>query len=144
MADEEHRISEAMRNKETFEKGVEAGLIEARLAGHDRRLSEINGNIKKFAEEIHTLTLAMSKEVREVRMALQHLTDEQASAANTVVTTAAALRNTVAVTAQALKDAKEAEDSAAARRWSPIARVLAVLGGIAAIGTIISLVILFL
>jgi hypothetical protein len=94
-----------------YTRGETAGGIRARLEGHDRHFAAINGHLADLALEMHQLTLAV-----------QRLGDQAEASAATVITTAAALK--------AADDARRRE---ADRSWSPVAKALAVVGGIAAL-----------
>jgi hypothetical protein len=103
-----------------YDRGVIAGEVAARLAGHDEHFAAINGALTRVAEELHGL-----------RLAVQRLGDQ-----------AAARDATAATTAAALKDADDARRDAAERRWSPVAKVFAVLGALAAVAAVAGLLIL--
>lgn len=92
-----------------YERGHLAGGIAERLADHDRHFLKINGSIADVA-----------KELRELNLSVQRLGDQAESNARTVITTAAAL-----------KDANDVRRSNAETSWSPVTRVLALLGGLA-------------
>jgi type VI protein secretion system component VasF len=96
---------------ESYDRGHIDGVIAARLAGHDAHFAAINGSLAVMAEEMRKLTLAV-----------QRLGDQAVARDATVVTTAAAL-----------KDAEDARRSTSDRSWTPVTRVIAVLGGIAAL-----------
>jgi hypothetical protein len=105
-----------------YQRGHAAGGIEERLAGHDRHFAAINGSLEKFVDqqarfvaEMHALTLAV-----------QRLGDQAVSRDATAVTTAAALK-------AADEERRDRDD----RSWSPVARVLAVIGGLAAVAAIV-------
>jgi hypothetical protein len=100
---------------EAYDRGVAAGEILARLAGHDVHFATINGSMARVADEMHQLVLQV-----------QRLGDA-----------ADADRSTVKTTAVALKDADDARRDQSATRWSPMARVIAVVGAVgAAVSTI--------
>lgn len=92
-----------------YDRGHKAGGIDERLASHDKHFAAINGSIGQLATEMHRMTLAV-----------QRLGDQAESNARTVITTAAAL-----------KDANDVRRSNAETSWSPVTRVLALLGGLA-------------
>ncbi len=92
-----------------YDRGVAAGEIAARLAGHDQHFAAINGSIADVAREMHALTLAV-----------QRLGDQAVSRDATVLTTAAAL-----------KDAEEARRSLGESRWTPYTKGFAVLAALA-------------
>lgn len=103
-----------------FDRGHLAGGIEARLAGHDRHFAAINGSLADMVNEMHQMTLAV-----------QRLGDQADANAKTVITTAAAL-----------KDAEEARRDKSETAWSPIAKVLALIGGAVAVGGLLLTLIL--
>jgi hypothetical protein len=96
---------------ESYDRGHVDGVIAARLAGHDAHFAAINGSLADMVQEMRELTLAV-----------QRLGDQAVARDATVVTTAAAL-----------KDAEEARRSTSDRSWTPVTRVIAVLGGVAAL-----------
>jgi hypothetical protein len=98
-----------------YDRGHAAGGIDARLAGHDRHFEAINGSLARIADEMHGLKLAV-----------QRLADQAIARDATVVTTAAAL-----------KDAEEVRRATSESRWSPVSKLLAVLGVIVAIATVV-------
>ncbi len=97
-----------------FERGHAAGEIAARLANHDQHFATINGSIARVAEELHAM-----------RMEIQRQGDR-----------AEADRVTVRTTADALKEAEDARREAGEQRWTPMARIAAVAGALAAIAGI--------
>ena len=101
-----------------YERGVSAGEIAQRLHDHDRHFETLNGSMGDVARELRGLTLAV-----------QRLGD----AAN-------ADRATVITTATALEKADQARRDTSESRWSPTAKVIAVIGALAAVGTVITLV----
>ena len=100
-----------------YDRGHIAGEIAARLADHDKHFAAINGSLADIARELHDQTLAV-----------QRLGDQAEANAKTVITTAAAL-----------KDAEEARRSKGEQSWTPVARLLAVLGGLAALAAVAGL-----
>jgi len=91
-------LPSAVSEREAYDRGREAGEIHARLAGHDQHFAAINGTIARFGDEMHELVLAV-----------QRLGDQ-------------------ALARQAVEDAATAAlAAAAAARWSPVAKALAVL-----------------
>ena len=102
---------------DAYDRGHIAGEIAARLAGHDEHFAAINGSLANIAGEMHALTLAV-----------QRLGDQAVARDATVVTTAAAL-----------KDAEDARRGKAEQIWTPFARMIAVLGGLAAVAAVVGL-----
>jgi hypothetical protein len=102
---------------DAYDRGHIAGEIAARLAGHDQHFATINGSLADIAQELHKQTLAV-----------QRLSDQAEANAKTVITTAAAL-----------KDAEDARRAKGEQSWTPFARLLAVLGGLAALAAVIGL-----
>jgi hypothetical protein len=102
-----------------FDRGHLAGEIAARLEGHDRHFSTINGSLERIAANLEKQTLA-----------IQRLGDQAESAAKTVITTASAL-----------KDAEAARREKSNQSWTPVAKGLAILGSaVAVIGLIVTIV----
>lgn len=105
----------AETDKDVYDRGVAAGLVLERLSGHDKHFADINGSMGRLADEMHSLVLQV-----------QRLGDA-----------AEADRQTVKVTAGALKDADDARRDQSTQRWSPMARVITVVGAVgAAVSTI--------
>lgn len=100
---------------EAYDRGVVAGGIEQRLAGHDKHFQLINGNLEKIATKLGELSLAV-----------QRLGDQAVARDATVVTTAAAL-----------KDAEEARRDKTEQSWSPVAKALAVLAVVATLAGLV-------
>ena len=100
-----------------YDRGHTAGEIAERLAGHDRHFAAINGSLADVAREMHSLTLAV-----------QRLGDQAVARDATVVTTA-----------KALKEAEDARRAKTEQSWTPVARLLAVLGGLAALAAVAGL-----
>jgi len=99
---------------DAYDRGHIAGEIAARLADHDRHFATINGSLADIARELHDQTLA-----------IQRLGDQAEANAKTVITTAAALK--------AAEDARRAKGE---QTWTPFARTIAVLGGLAALAAV--------
>lgn len=93
-------------HQEAYDRGVLAGEVATRLAGHDKHFEAINGSLAEMVRELHGLGMAMQK-----------MADQNAAAAVTVV-----------ATASALKDAEEARRNLSTQSWTPVQRFLAVLG----------------
>jgi hypothetical protein len=111
----------AETSQEAYDRGAEAGRIEARLAQYDQHFAAINGSIADTARELHALVLAV-----------QRLGDQAVAREATVVTTA-----------KALKDSEDARRDKSTQSWSPFARFMAALGGLAALGTLLGLYLTF-
>lgn len=94
-----------------FERGVAAGEIAARLAGHDQHFAAINGHLATMANELHEQTLA-----------IQRLADHAEASAKTVIATAAAL-----------KDAEAARRDRGAQTWSPVQKTITVVLAVVAV-----------
>jgi hypothetical protein len=105
-----------------YERGVSAGEVLARLAGHDRHLASINGSLVKVAEN----GIDQNKAINTLALAVQRLADEFAASQRTLV-----------ITAQALEDARKARRDQSAQTWSPVAKVFTTLGALAVIVQII-------
>lgn len=98
-----------------YDRGVTDGRIDARLTGHDQHFATINGSLARIADEMH-----------DVRLALQRLADQAVSDATTRI-----------ATAEALEKAELARRSRNEQRWSPVARLLAVLGAVVAVAGVV-------
>lgn len=105
-----------------YDRGVTAGGIESRLAGHDKHFARINGSLDQVAKELNALVLAV-----------QRLGDQAIARDATVITTASAL-----------KDAEEARRASDEQRWSPKAKTLTVLGVLIALAGLLVTVIVVL
>jgi hypothetical protein len=96
---------------QAFARGQEAGIVKARLDGHDQRFAVINGSIERFGTEMKLLTLE-----------IQRLADE------------ARARDTTAIaTALALEKAEQARRDSSEQTWSPLQRLSLVAGVIVGI-----------
>jgi hypothetical protein len=115
---------------EAYARGMAAGTVEERLREYGRHFDRINGSIDHNTEVLNELVLAV-----------QQLRDAAAAERRNVVTTAAALRDTVSTTASALKDADQARRDKSDQTWTPLARLLAVLGGLAALAAVVGLIV---
>jgi hypothetical protein len=102
-------VSEATprASADAYDRGRTDGGIAERLAGHDRQLDAINGSLEGMAREMHELTLAV-----------QRLGDQAAA---------------LAATNAALVSAEAARRATSDRSWTPFARVIASVGGAAAL-----------
>jgi hypothetical protein len=101
-----------------YERGIAAGEIAQRLRDHDLHFEALNGSLGDVARELRGLTLAV-----------QRLGDAAESDRATVITTATALEKA----AQARRDTSESH-------WSPAAKVIAIIGALAGVATVIALV----
>jgi deoxyribodipyrimidine photolyase len=109
-----------------YDRGVQQGEVEARLAGHDRHFAAINGNLTKLADAL----TSVGSELVIIRLALQRLADGAVSRDATTITTAAAL-----------KDAEEARRATSEQRWTPLARTIAIIGALVLVaGLVVTLV----
>jgi hypothetical protein len=102
-----------------FERGKDAGEISARLRQHDQHFTEINGSIAKMGSEMHQLNLK-----------LQQVIDDGVNRDKTTM-----------ATALALKDEESRRRMAAELKWGRFQKVFAVLAGLAALVTVISVLI---
>jgi hypothetical protein len=102
--------------KEAYDRGIEAGRIEARLDEYAKHFAAINGSVADTARELHLLVLAVQR------------LEQQAVARDATVVT----------TAKALKEAEEARRDKSTQSWSPFARLMAGLGGLAALATVLA------
>ena len=100
-----------MNDTEAYDRGVAAGEIAQRLAGHDQHFATINGSMARLADEMHDLVLQV-----------QRLGDAAESD-----------RSTVKTTALALKEAEDARRDKSTQHWTPFQRGIAAIGAAAAI-----------
>jgi len=115
---------------EAYARGMAAGTVEERLREYGRHFDRINGSIDHNTEVLNELVLAV-----------QQLRDRQIASDETRITTAAALRDNTVSTASALKDAEQARRERSTQAWTPLARLLAVLGGLAAVAAVVGLIV---
>ena len=109
-----------------FERGHIAGVIAARLAGHDAHLAVINGHLAVMASQLTAST-----------MAIQRLADQAEADAQTRVTTAAAVEKARKEAAGALESERLVRRERSELTWTPMSRGLAVLAGLGVIASII-------
>jgi hypothetical protein len=105
-----------------YERGESAGRRDARLDGHDVHFAAINGQLAKFANEVHALTLSV-----------QRLGDQLIADAATVLATAAALKDAESARREREAAKREQKD----RAWSPWARLAAAVGALAGLSTVV-------
>jgi hypothetical protein len=86
------------------------GRVDERIAAHDRHFDMINGSLKDILANLSALNLGMQR----------------------LVDSAEADRATVITTAKALRDAEDARRDKGEARWSPVQRLAALLGSMAA------------
>ena len=103
-----------------YRRGRSEALVDARLDQHEERLDKINGSLDRFATEMSGLKLGV-----------QRLGDEARSAATTVLATAKALKDEREATAAALRATVDRSE----RKWTPMMRLTAVMGSLAAFMT---------
>jgi hypothetical protein len=104
-----------------FARAYEAGRIDERLREHDRRLLVINGSIVSNTRELAALTLE-----------IQRLGDSMRANLKTVESTATAVEKERKSKAEALVSERDASE----QRWSPMAKVIAVVLALAAVATV--------
>jgi hypothetical protein len=97
-----------------YERGVAAGEISARLAGHDAHFALINGSL-----------IDVAAQMKAVNLQLQRMADAMQADRERAVATAAALR-----------EADEARRLAAERHWTPLSRMAVLAGALAALAGI--------
>lgn len=107
---------------DAYDRGHLAGEIAARLAQHDQHFHDINGQIKHLIVETHDLVLAV-----------QRLADQAIADAKTRISTAEAVERARKEAADALESERKARRERAEVTWSPLARLFAVLGAVAAV-----------
>jgi hypothetical protein len=108
--------------QDAFDRGRTAGEIAETLRRHDQHLGAINGSTEKTALALESLAQAQHK----MAMQLQRLADQAESDAKTRV-----------ATASALKDAEEARRNVAETKWTPVARMVALVSVTATVAGLI-------
>lgn len=102
-----------------YDRGVAAGAIDEKLREYGRHFDRINGSIDTNTAVLNNLLLAV-----------QQLRDQAESRDATIL-----------ATAKALKEASEARRETTERTWSPWQKVIAVVGGLAALAGVIAFLI---
>lgn len=108
------------RETETFERGRVIGAIRARLDEHDQHFTSLNGSIDKLTTAVVGTNYSLDRLVTQDEMR----------------------EDNALATARALKEAEEARKAHSEQVWTPVSRVISILSGIAASGTIVSIVVL--
>jgi hypothetical protein len=104
-----------------YQRGLAAGGIAERLDSHDRHFASINGSLEKISKEMQTMALAV-----------QRMADQAVARDATVITTAAALEK-----------ADSARRARSDQSWSPIAKLVTVLGTLATVaGAVVAVILL--
>jgi len=98
-----------------YAHGRESGNIEARLRSSEERLDAVNGHLADVANQL-----------RIVGLALQGLADRFDAAAATTIATAAALEKDNVARREKEKEA-----------WSPMQKLIAIVGGLSAMAAIL-------
>lgn len=109
-------VPEYESTEDVYKRGQEAGLVLARLDEHDRHFAAINGSIAKLAEEMRKLVLEF-----------------QGSRADDKTRDATTL-----AAAEALKQSEADRREIAEAKWSRFQKLFAVVAGVAALITIVS------
>ena len=110
-----------MDNGTDFDRGHAAGEIAERLREHDRRLEKINGSVDRMADKAEDQNTEMARFRGEITAFRGEISTVRQSLESAVT---------------AVRDAHASKEKQADRRW---ARVLAVVGAVAALSTIIGL-----
>jgi hypothetical protein len=105
-----------------YDRGVAAGSVLSRLDSHDKQLARINGSMDRVADKLAKLESLD----QAMLLAVQRLGDA-----------AQADRATVVTTAEALEKAEAARRDKTESRWSPMARLLAVVTVVAIIAGVV-------
>jgi hypothetical protein len=125
-----------MVDQSEYDRGVDAGKIEARLANHDEHLQTINGSIGRMAQETAALRTETVREIQALTLEVQRLADQATARAGTVDAQRTSDKATVLTTAAALKDADIARRDKSADTWSPFQRAIAVLAAVASVAAV--------
>jgi predicted nuclease with TOPRIM domain len=108
-------------NPAEFDRGVAAGEVSQRLKSLEGHNDKLNGSLDKIADKLGGLTLAV-----------QRLDDRMKANQETVATTAEAVEKERDATATAVEKVRTTTRDAAELRWSPLARITAAVGALAA------------
>jgi hypothetical protein len=108
--------------QEAYDRGVDAGRIEARLDGFAEHFRVINGSVADTARELHSLGLQV-----------QRLADQAIADAKTRVSTAEAVEKARQEAAGAIESERRARVDRSDTAWSPIQKIIAVVGGVATV-----------
>jgi len=108
--------------QEAYDRGVDAGRIAARLDEFTRHFLVINGSVADTARELHSLGLQV-----------QRLADQAVADAKTRVSTAEAVEKARQEAAGAIESERRARVDRSDTAWSPIQKIIAVIGGLATI-----------
>jgi chromosome segregation ATPase len=119
-------------NGAAFDRGVAAGEISQRLKGLEAHDEKLNGSLDKIADKLGGLTLAV-----------QRLDDRMKANQETVATTAEAVEKEREATASAVEKVRTTTRDAVDRRWSPLARIGAVVGILAGLAVILGLILAY-
>ena len=107
---------------DAYNRGVDAGVIDTRLAGHDRHFQMINGSLERMNEHLQSIDLS-----------LQRLADQAAASNATAIATAKALAD-----ADEMRDrAERARRDVSERRWTPVARFTVLLGALVGLAGVV-------
>lgn len=117
-----------MTETSDYERGHKQGGVEEQISEHGRRLDKINGTIVDFTRALNEQKVDITKAMGRLELAIQRLGDQAEANAATAI-----------VTARALKDAEEARRAKAEQSWTPIGKMIAALGAVAAIATVVGL-----
>jgi hypothetical protein len=113
--------------QEAYDRGDAAGRIAQRLDGYDQHFRIINGSIDRSATAI-----------TELSMQVQRLADQAVADAKERVTTAEAVEKARRDAASALESERAVRADRSKQAWTPFERILAVLGGLAALAAVIA------
>jgi hypothetical protein len=116
-------------NGSAFDRGVAAGEIAQRLKEHDKHFAQINGSMERVADELSGIKLQM-----------QRMADAMSADRATVLTTAAAVEKERESTAQAVEKERTTLRDQAETRWSPLMRWGVFAGILAAIASVVAIV----
>lgn len=108
--------------QEAYDRGVDAGRIEARLDEFTRHFQVINGSVGDTARELRSLGLQV-----------QRLADQAIADAMTRVSTAEAVEKARQEAAGAIESERRARVDRSDTAWSPVQKVIAVIGALATI-----------
>jgi hypothetical protein len=127
-----------------YNRGVAAGTTDRTLQEHSERLDKLNGSMADLAKATTDLRIDMVRAVNGLAGEIRQLASSAAARSATVDAQRESDKGTVEATAEALEKAETSRAAALVlareksdQRWSPFQRLLAVLGTLAAVVTVI-------
>ncbi len=113
--------------QDAYDRGIEAGRIEARLDEYAQHFKVINGSIERTATGMHEMSLQ-----------IQRLADQMIADAATRVSTAAAVEKSRKDTAESVESDRVIRKERSDTAFSPILRASVLIGIAASLAVIVS------